>query len=170
MDYKEIEQLLENYWQANTTLQEEEKLRNYFCYGVVAEHLKQYKPLFQNVAESKSIADNALLNEEFDQQMIAKIKNHEKSGWWQLLNQPVKIAASIIIVFTVGWVVYWQSPRATVEDNNHVTISDPQQAYKETKKALLMISVNLNKGKKHAIESLGKMDSAQNIIKGNKNL
>jgi hypothetical protein len=170
MDYKEIEHLLQKYWQANSSLQEEEKLRNYFCYGVVAEHLKQYKPLFQQIAESKSFADNAMLNEDFDQHIIAKIKNNENIGWWQKLNQPLKIAASIIIVFTVGWIVFWQRPDAVVNDKNHVTINDPQQAYKETKKALLMISVNLNRGKLHASESLSKMDSAQNIIKENKNL
>ena len=46
MDYKYIEQLLESYWQGETTLQEEAILRNFFSQQDIPEHLRKYKALF----------------------------------------------------------------------------------------------------------------------------
>lgn len=46
MDYKYIEQLLERYWQAETTLEEEEILRTFFCQKDLPAEMQQYAPLF----------------------------------------------------------------------------------------------------------------------------
>ena len=46
MDYKYIEQLLERYWQCETSLQEESILRSFFSQEEVPAELQQYKALF----------------------------------------------------------------------------------------------------------------------------
>ena len=46
MDYKYIEQLLERYWQCETTLQEESILRSFFSQDEIPAELEQYKALF----------------------------------------------------------------------------------------------------------------------------
>lgn len=46
MDYKYISQLLERYWQASTSLEEEDILRAFFSQADVPEELRQYRSLF----------------------------------------------------------------------------------------------------------------------------
>ena len=46
MDSKYIEQLLERYWQCETSLEEEAELRAFFSGSDVPKHLLRYKDLF----------------------------------------------------------------------------------------------------------------------------
>ena len=46
MDYKDIEQLLERYWQCETSVEEESVLRDFFSREEVPAHLLRYKNLF----------------------------------------------------------------------------------------------------------------------------
>ena len=46
MDYKYIEQLLERYWEAATTAEEERILRAFFAQDILPAHLARYKDLF----------------------------------------------------------------------------------------------------------------------------
>ena len=47
MDYKYIEQLIERYWDAETSRQEEQILRAFFSQDEVPEHLARYQELFR---------------------------------------------------------------------------------------------------------------------------
>ena len=51
MDYKNINNLLEKYWEGESSLQEEETLKQYFNHGTVAPELEQYQSLFQYFKE-----------------------------------------------------------------------------------------------------------------------
>ena len=46
MDYKYITQLLDRYWKCETTLEEEEILKAFFCQKDVPADLCKYKDLF----------------------------------------------------------------------------------------------------------------------------
>ena len=46
MDSKYIEQLLERYWQCETSLEDEAELRAFFSGSDVPKHLLRYKDLF----------------------------------------------------------------------------------------------------------------------------
>ena len=60
MDYKYINQLLERYWQCETTLQEEAILRAFFSQDDVPESLMQYKALFSIQQENEqALAEGA---------------------------------------------------------------------------------------------------------------
>ena len=73
MDYKYIEQLLDNYFDCTTTLQEEQILRSFFSQEDVPGHLAQYADLFKYETEAKDEA----LGEEFDQRMLALVEEKE---------------------------------------------------------------------------------------------
>ena len=46
MELHNIEKLIEKYFDATTTIAEEEILRKYFSEGNIAPHLEQHAPLF----------------------------------------------------------------------------------------------------------------------------
>ena len=66
MDYKYIEQLLERYWQCETTLEEEQILHSFFKQHDVPEHLQQYADLFSYESE----ASQECLSDDFKQRML----------------------------------------------------------------------------------------------------
>ena len=70
MDYKYINQLLERYWAAETTLEEEEILRTFFSQTLIPAELEQYRPLFvyEQVAKKTDV-----LGDDFDEKMLAMI-------------------------------------------------------------------------------------------------
>lgn len=69
MDYKYIEQLLERYFSAETTLQEEQILKSFFAQGVedMPQELKQYAPLFTAYDEKDVLSD------EFDKRVLSML-------------------------------------------------------------------------------------------------
>ncbi|MEK6155636.1 hypothetical protein WIW50_20420 [Flavobacteriaceae bacterium 3-367] len=118
MELDNIEKLLEKYFEATTTVAEEETLRTYFSQESVATHLKQYSPLFQYFSKAKE--------ERYTKQVPLKPrKNYYK---W------LSIAA--VAVLSAG--IYFGK---TIHDRNEATY-----AYNETKKALSLLAENFGKG------------------------
>ena len=70
MDYKYIEQLLERYWQCETSLEEESELRTFFSQEKVPAHLLQYRDLFVYQQVQQEIG----LGEDFDVRILAPSK------------------------------------------------------------------------------------------------
>ena len=69
MDYKYIEQLLERYWEAATTAEEERILRAFFAQDILPAHLARYKELFAYQSE----AAGESLGAKFDERVLARI-------------------------------------------------------------------------------------------------
>lgn len=75
MDYKYIEQLLQRYWDCETTVLEESILRKFFAQEEVPEHLQRYKTVFECLQETA----NDKLPDEFDQRILKQIKSDDTS-------------------------------------------------------------------------------------------
>lgn len=105
MDYKYIEQLLERYWNCETSLEEEQILRTFFRQEEIPAHLRRYKSLFvyQEVAKEEK------LGSDFDERIMAEIERPVvKARRLSLQSRfmPLfKAAAVLILLFTVGGVV-----------------------------------------------------------------
>lgn len=114
MDYKYIEQLLERYWQGETTLQEENILRSFFSQLDIPEHLQKYKALFTYEKEEA-------LGDDFDTRILEMIGEGEpKAKTVTLISRltPLfKAAAVVAIVLTLGnaaqapWNYGWDDPK-----------------------------------------------------------
>ncbi len=74
MDYKYIEQLMERYWECQTTLEEEAILRAFFSQDDVPASLLAYRDLF--VYEQAEI-DSDKLGDEFDKKILARLGSNK---------------------------------------------------------------------------------------------
>jgi len=124
-----IEKLLAKYFEAETSIAEEKELKDYFASSDVAQHLEQYKPLFGYALQAKQ--------EQFTATIPLTTKKRKSVVW-------LSVAASVAVLFGVGLFTY--DSMSTPEPQNLGTIDDPEVAFKETQKALAMISESVNKG------------------------
>ena len=118
MDYKYIEQLLERYFQCETTLKEEDILRTFFSQEDVPVWLMKYKALFSYEAQQE-----APLGDDFDERVLAAIEQGEPVKarvltLTQRLKPLFKAAAIVAIVLTIAnaaqapWDRGWSDPKA----------------------------------------------------------
>lgn len=145
MDYKQIEQLLEKYWNCETSLEEERVLREYFR-GQVPENMNEVANLFRYFESQQQKEINS---PDFDAQVKQQIRQHRPKGKMVNLAFAMRIAAGLLVVMVAAYFVRLEirkSYSAEVAD----TYSDPQLALEETKKALLMLSKGFNKAQKEA--------------------
>jgi hypothetical protein len=70
MDSKQIEQLLQRYFDCETTIEEEKALRQFFTTGDVPQHLLRYKDLFVY----QEFLQNEHLSDDFDQRVLREIE------------------------------------------------------------------------------------------------
>ena len=70
MDCKYIEQLLERYWQCETSLEEEAQLRAFFNGSDVPEHMLRYKDLFVYQQLQQEVG----LGADFDARVLAEVE------------------------------------------------------------------------------------------------
>ena len=124
-----IENLLEKYFEAETSIAEEKELKAYFSSSGVAQHLEQYKPLFGYTVKAK--------HEQFTATIPLKTKKR-KSGVW------LSIAASATVFLGVGLFTLHTYKQSQPQDLG--VIDDPEVAFRETQKALAMISESVNTG------------------------
>ncbi|MBR4239378.1 MAG: pyruvate ferredoxin oxidoreductase [Prevotella sp.] len=105
MDYKYINQLLERYWNAETTLEEEEILRAFFSQVDIPAELEHYRPLF---VYEQTQPKTDVLDEDFDERMLAMIEEPTTKvkartiTMKQRLMPLFKAAAIVAIILTLG--------------------------------------------------------------------
>ena len=118
MDYKYINQLLERYWQCETTLQEEAILRAFFSQDDVPAELQQYKALF-TIQQDREPA----LGDDFDARILAMVGQQEPKqkarvvSFTHRLMPLFRAAAVVAIILTIGnaaqapWDRGWDDPK-----------------------------------------------------------
>jgi hypothetical protein len=124
-----IEQLLEKYFEAETSIAEEKELKDYFASSGVAQHLEQYKPIFGYAVQAKQ--------EQFNATVPLKTKKRKSVVW-------LSVAATVAVLLGVGLFTF--NPDEQPKSNDLGTYDDPEVAFRETQKALAMISKHVNKG------------------------
>lgn len=163
MDYKYIEQLLERYWQCETSLEEEDILRTFFRQEDIPVQLLRYKNLFTYEQAQKEVG----LNEDFDAKVLLKI---EKPVVKARRLTPVsrfiplfKAAAVVAVMLSLGTVAQHSFGNDDNLDYNYEsytdTYNDPQVAYEQISSALMMVSEGINKSQeqKHVMDSVSRI-------------
>jgi hypothetical protein len=148
MDYKYIEQLLERYWQCETTLQEETILRSFFSQEDVPVWLLKYKPLFDVAVQQEQP-----LGDDFDKCILAMTQEQKTVkartiSMTQRLMPLFKAAAVVAIILTLGnaaqapWEWGYEDPKAAMEalKADSITLGEPVQAENLTDTTQVMTS------------------------------
>jgi len=147
MDSKRIEQLLEKYWNAETSLEEEQELHQFFQGPAVPENLSETASLFRYFESEKSRS----LSENFDAAVTKQLKQRQggkrvsMTNWFQIARVAAGVVVVVAAVYLIGHEVRKSSPNEMTD-----TESDPKLAFEQTKKALLMISKNFHKAQNEA--------------------
>jgi hypothetical protein len=137
-----LEKLIEKYFEGETSIAEENELKVYFSSSDVAQHLKQYQPIFGYFSQAKE--------QQFTQEIPLKTRKQNSAMW-------LSIAASVVIMLGVGTFMYFETNKTeefvacSPEDN-------PELALQQTQKALALVSEHLNTG----IESVGYINEYEN--------
>jgi hypothetical protein len=110
MDYKYIEQLLDKYFECQTTLEEEQILRAFFAQENVPAHLLQYRELFVSQTFGKNAES---LGTDFDERILSIIGAEKKEeevkhvvarkvSLNKRLRPLYKAAACVAVVLAIG--------------------------------------------------------------------
>ena len=122
MELGNVEKLLEKYFEATTTVAEEEELKAYFNGDEVASHLEQYAPIFRYFSEAKE--------EQYTRTVPLKPRTY--------IYRWMSVAA--VAVLALGLFFGPDSYRDYQEQR------EAEYAYNETKKALNLLASNLERG------------------------
>lgn len=145
MDSEKIDELLKKYWDCKTTLEEEQQLKAFFQ-GQTPESLKETASLFQYFNEQKQ---RQLADTSFESQVIKKVQRPLRGRVRSLFYNSMRIAAGIIVVIMAVWLVRIEVRESTPTELVD-TYDDPQLAFEETKKALMMISRSFSTAEEQA--------------------
>ena len=171
MDSKHIEDLLQKYWNAETSLEEEQVLRHFFSSEPAFDESSAGKPenlsdtanLFRYFETQKKMGLN---DTSFDADLKKKISHARPGGKMISMVQLVRIAAGLLVVIAATFFIR-QEVRKAYPDEPEDTYTDPKVAFEETKKALMMISKSFNKAQKEA-SKINVFNEATGIIQNNK--
>lgn len=141
MNSRQIEILLERYFSGETSLEDEKVLKEFFQGKDIPAHLASLKEQFEFFSVEKEKEE---LDASFDDKIIELINQEESQSNRRTrrfyIYAASGIAASLLIIMSL----FFQFDPFTKRIKE--TFSDPQLAYTEARRALLMVSQTLNSG------------------------
>lgn len=136
MELNLVEVYLKKYFEGESTIAEERALQAYFSSKNVAQHLKQYVPLFEYYEQQKEI----------QMPMNVTEKSNKQSLIW------MSVAAAILIIFSFYTYEFQES--GNLNSKVYGSFDTPEKAFAETQKALHLLSEKVNVG----VKSMGRMN------------
>jgi hypothetical protein len=165
MDIKEIQVLLEKYFEGETTLEEDQALLDYFSGENIDSKLRPWQQQFLLL---KSGREPLVFDPEFESRLAGLIEAQEevpqhehRSRWISRL----AVAATIAVLIGISGVIVLNKEWHKEKD----TFSDPQLAYAEAQKTLMYVSQKMNQGMK-PLNAVSKINAGSKSLKSLKKL
>ena len=133
-----IKSLLEKYWAGDTSLSEEQQIKEHFAENPSLTGDGKYFRAIDNMKSTEKV------------KFIHPGKSKMKAKW--------SVAAAITIGLMTALVVLQDA-----KEQRQFVVEDPQEAYEITRKALLMVSSGLKDGKKYSTQ-ITKINKAEEIL------
>lgn len=152
-----IDTLLERYWNCETTLSEEQELRDFFSQDSLPAIWQPYAPLFTYTREEQSVS----LREGFDER-LKKAMEKEKTGKKEYITIRIftpllRAAASLLLIVGLGISIFF----ITRQNNNPwfvETYDDPNAAIKDATYALEKLSHALQTTEEASLQTIRVID------------
>ena len=108
---KDIETLLNKYFEGETTCEEERRLRRFFAEGLVPEHLEVYRPMFAFFeAEQKELAEISGKGNAAEMPELAPFEKRTKTVRQYLTYSLSAAAAAILLLVGISGIYRHLSP------------------------------------------------------------
>ena len=164
MDSKKVTALLKKYWEGTTKLEDEKELKTHFLHA--PDHAEMDSLYFDYLNKKNDINS---LDDGFDEEILSQIRTKEHNNNERKYNLKYwYIAATLALVISAG-IIFKNEFTKVAQPINLVeidTYDDPQKAFEETKRALLLISSKLNQTNEYASE-FAKFEQSQQTVKQN---
>ncbi|NDV67342.1 hypothetical protein [Dysgonomonas sp. 25] len=175
MKTEDIKQLLEAYYEGEISPSDEQLLLDYFGSDAVAPELADEAYIFMQIydgeevppaigldAKLEALIDDLAASEAGEEkpklQLVASKKKSNILAWFSVAAACAAILISVM--FFVNKPQDADLPQMAYQD----TYSDPDEAYMEAEKALLLISNKLNKGLSQVTEVNNDITKANNVV------
>ncbi|HXD76879.1 MAG TPA: hypothetical protein VN616_03675 [Puia sp.] len=170
MESREIKALLERYWQAETSLEEEALLASYFRLPEIDADLEPVRELFAWKEEEGRVRPGA----DFDRRLLERIGRPVlRRGWFQ-----AAAAAAVILGVGVSLLIAVMAPGGGLRDGKaggvalapqstpvvtNDTYNDPRLALAAVQHALLLASVRMNEGEHITQKSINRLHKSWEV-------
>lgn len=135
----QIEQLLEKYWNGETTIADEKLIKEYFKKNPDLSMEGQY---FRKVDPSRK---------EIPTKVFEHPGRKRRLSW-------LSAAAVLIVLMTLPFIFNNEAQQ------DQFAVENPTEAYEITRASLMMVSNGLNKGKTYSKKELNKINEAKTIV------
>lgn len=159
MEFKELEILLDEYFEGNTTLQGEQQIREFFrTNSDLPAKLVEIKEMFDFFQSESEKQVNFQITPIFNEQSL------KKTNFKNILYLFSGIAASIVLLISI--LTYSDNPeeQKVYAYINGKPIMNEQVAKMEAKRALLLVSSNFNQGTEN-LKHLSTFSKAEEIVR-----
>ncbi len=153
MDSK-IEKLLDKYWAAEASLEEEKELRSLLSANEAGEY-EELTGMFDHFDAEKEVS----LGTDFDTELMTMIEAEPEVkviSFSEYFKRYASMAAAVLVLMVSSY-VFIQNQDSYVQED---TFESPEAALQEIKKQLLTVSMYMNKGNQqiNELSNLGKAD------------
>jgi len=150
--------LLERYWNCETSVREEQELRDFFSRADLPEEFMQYIPLFSYIAEEQVV----MLSDDFDERLQTSVKaaGKKKKEKYHIFTPLLRIAASLLLIGGLSISLFFIT-RQQNKPNYRETInntSDTNTAMQQATYALEKLSDALQMSEEASVETIRSFD------------
>jgi len=158
MNFKEIEVLLEKFYEGCTTPTEERQLRDFFTREAVPPHLSVHADLFRYYEEAEK---EELPDPEFESRFLAAIDETPSIPIYSRRRQFFFLSGIAAAVLLLAGMLYTFRNDVFLRSSKNST--ETEIAYQQAKNALAMVSANFNAGLDQA-QKLGNFQRGLNEV------